>query len=93
VAEAIANGILTLDSLRDAAATTRALPPGAVTPGSVPEPQKPAPVAPAEHPGEAADLLSALLAVQSEGWHPLAAAMSEELFNRLKHWLAAPPKK
>ena len=33
-------------------------------------------------------LLSALLAVQSEGWHALAAAMSDELFDRLKRWHA-----
>ena len=50
--------------------------------------QKPAPVAPAEPPGEADDLLDELLAVQSEGWHPLAAAMSQELFDGLKHWQA-----
>jgi hypothetical protein len=35
---------------------------------------------------EAAELLGALLAVQSEGWHSLAAAMSQELFDRLKRW-------
>jgi hypothetical protein len=38
--------------------------------------------------GEDAELLSALLAVQSEAWHALAAAMSEELFERVKRWRA-----
>jgi hypothetical protein len=51
--------------------------------------QKLAPVAPAERPDEAAELLSALLSVTSEGWYPLAAAMSQELFDRLKRWHAA----
>ena len=34
------------------------------------------------------ELLCALLAVPSEGWHALAAAMSQELFDRLKRWHA-----
>ena len=63
--------------------------PGAVSTASLSVCQKPAPVAPAEPPGEADDLLDELLAVQSEGWHPLAAAMSQELFDGLKHWQAA----
>ena len=37
----------------------------------------------------AEDLLHALLVVQSEGWHALTAAMSQELFDRLKCWHAA----
>lgn len=41
-------------------------------------------------PAEAAELLHALLAVpSSEGWPALAAAMSDELFERLKRWHAA----
>ena len=88
VAEVIAASTLTLDSLRNGAAATRALLPEAVSPASLSVPQKPAPVAPAERPGEAVELLYALLAVQSEGWHALAAAMSQELFDGLKHWQA-----
>ena len=38
---------------------------------------------------EAAELLGELLAVPSEGWHALAAAMSQELFDGLKRWHAA----
>jgi hypothetical protein len=45
-------------------------------------------VAPAARLDEAAEFLGALLAVPSEGWHPLAAAMSQELFHRLKRWRA-----
>ena len=56
VAEAIAAGMLTVSALRNGAATTRALLPGAISP-AVHEPQKPAPVAPAEQRGEAAELL------------------------------------
>ena len=47
------------------------------------------PVAPAESLREAAELLGELLAVPSEGWHALAAAMSQELFDGLKRWHAA----
>jgi hypothetical protein len=39
-----------------------------------------------EHLAEAAELLSALLAVNSEAWPALTAAMSDELFGRLKRW-------
>ena len=92
VADAITAGMLTIDALRNGAATTRALLSGAVSTASLPEPQKPAPVAPAERPGEAAELLSALLAVPSEGWHALAAAMSQELFDGLKHWQGRPTR-
>ena len=48
----------------------------------------PAPMATAESPGEAAELLDALLAVPSEEWSALAEAMSQELFDRLKRWRA-----
>jgi hypothetical protein len=88
VAEALAGGTLTLDSLRNGAAATRALLPGVISPVPVSEPQKPAPVAPAERPGEAAELLHALLSVSSDGWPALAAAMSDDLFDRLKRWHA-----
>jgi hypothetical protein len=47
-----------------------------------------APVAPAARLDEAAELLGALLAVPSEGWHALAGAMSQQLFDRLKRWRA-----
>ena len=39
-------------------------------------------------PAREADLLSALLAVQSEGSQALADAMSQGLFDRLKRWHA-----
>ena len=45
-------------------------------------------MAPAARLDEAAEFLGALLAVPSEGWHALAAAMSQELFDGLKHWQA-----
>jgi hypothetical protein len=104
VAEAIAAGMLTLEALRTGAAATRALegmrkiPPETDRP--VPKPadpvlgrlsatdDTPAPVAPAERPGEAAELLGALLAVPSQGWSALAEAMSQELFDGLKRWRA-----
>jgi hypothetical protein len=84
VAEAVAGGTLTLDSLRNGAAATRALLPEAVSPASYETAPQLAPIAPAARPGEA----MRLLAVQSEGWHALAAAVSQELFDRLKCWHA-----
>ena len=45
-------------------------------------------MATAESPGEAAELLDALLAVPSEEWSALAEAMSQELFDGLKRWRA-----
>src|SRR6516162_3227825 len=90
VAEAIAVGMLTLDSLRNGAATTRALLPGAVSTASLSVPQKPAPVAPAERPGEAADLLDDFLIAlldlpgwsdpESWLWNDVAAVVPDELY-------------
>ena len=97
VAEAIAGGTLTLDSLRNAAAATRALLPGAVSTGSLSEPQKPAPIAPADSPGEAADLLDdfliALLDLPGWSdpgswlWNDVAAVLPDELFDRIDRWM------
>jgi hypothetical protein len=92
VADAIAAGVLTVGTIRNGGAATRALLAGAISPAPVPEEARKLtsePVLPAQRPGEEAELLSALLAVPSEGWHALAAAMSEELFDRLKRWQAA----
>jgi hypothetical protein len=86
---AVAAGALTVDHVKSGDPVACTLLPSGDSPVPVPEPQKRTPVAPAERPGEAAELLYALLAVQSEGWHALAAAMSQELFDRLKRWHAA----
>ena len=84
---AVTAGALTVDHIRsgDAAAYTLLL--NGASPAPVSEPQNLTQVSPAERPDEAGDLLFALLAVPSEaGWHALAAAMSQELFDRLKRW-------
>jgi len=57
VAEAITCGLLSLDQIRNGAAATRALLPGAISPVPVHEPQKSGPVGPAEQRSEAAELL------------------------------------
>jgi hypothetical protein len=82
----LASGALTLVDLRNGTAATRALLPRPKPREPLSEPPRPAPVMSAERPEEAADLLYALLAVQSDGWTALAAAMSDVLFDRLKHW-------
>jgi hypothetical protein len=92
VADAIAAGVLTVGTIRNGDAATRALLAGAISPAPVPEEARKLtsePVLPAQSPGEEAERLFALLAVQSDGWHALAAAMSEELFARLKRWHAS----
>jgi hypothetical protein len=61
VSEAIATGTLTVEALRNGAATTRALPPGAIAPAAISEHEKPALVASGESPDEGAELLDELL--------------------------------
>jgi len=89
VARQLDGTVLTVGSLRGGHAATRALLPRVISPAPVHASRKPAPVAPAESLREAAELLGELLAVPSEGWHALAAAMSQELFDGLKRWHAA----
>jgi hypothetical protein len=85
---AVAAGALNVDQIRNGAAAACTLLPGGISPAPISEHRGPAPVAPPERPGEAAELLHALLAVPSDGWPALAAAMSDELFDRLKRWHA-----
>jgi hypothetical protein len=99
VAEAIAGGILTLDSLRNGAVATRALLSETISPAPVSEPQKPAAVAPAESADEAAELLDdfliALLDLPSRSvgapclWTDIALALPDGLFDRIDHYLEA----
>jgi hypothetical protein len=93
VAKAIASGTLTLDELRNGPAATRALLQGAISPAPIHPADKPAPVAPAERPGEGdellADLLIALLNLPGDAWPDLAAALPDELFDRIDRYLDA----
>jgi hypothetical protein len=61
VSEAIASGMLTVEALRNGAAATRALAPGAISPAPISEHEKPALVASGESPDEGAELLDELL--------------------------------
>ena len=83
---AVAAGMLRLDQIRNADPAACTLLLSSNSPAPIDPPATPAPVAPAERSGEAEALLDELLAVRSEGWRALAAAMSEELFERLKWW-------
>ena len=85
---AVAAGALTVDHIRSGDPAACTLLPGGNSPASKHAPKKPASLAPAARPDEAAKLLLALLAVQSEGWQALADAMSQGLFDRLKRWHA-----
>jgi hypothetical protein len=77
----VASGMLTVAELRNDTAAACTLLPSGNSPAPVSGPQTSA-----AHPGEAEALLDELLAVRSEGWRALAAAMSEELIERLKRW-------
>ena len=91
MAREISTGTLTVDALRNGAATTRALPPECNAPAPIPEPQKPAALASAEGLEEAAelldDLLVTLLADLPDAWCDLADALPDELLNRLDHYV------
>jgi hypothetical protein len=93
VAEAIASGTLTLDALRNGAAATRALLPMAISPAAIPEAQDAAPAASADSAEEAAelldDLLMAVFDLPGDTWPDLAAALPDELFDRIDRYLEA----
>jgi hypothetical protein len=59
--------------------------------GSPPEPQKPTLLVPAERPGEAEDLLDelliALLDLPGDAWPDIAAALPDEVFDRVDRWM------
>jgi hypothetical protein len=83
--------MLSLEALRTTAATTRALPPGAILPAPISEPQKPGPVALAEHSDETAELLDdfliALLDLPGDGWSGIAVALPDEIYDRIGRYL------
>jgi len=91
VAEAVAGGTLTLNSLRSGATTTRGLLLEAVSPPPIDPARKLAPVAPVESPDEAADLLDdfliALLDLPGDTWPDIAAALPDEIFDRIDRWM------
>jgi hypothetical protein len=91
VAREISTGTLTVDALRNGAATTRALPPECNAPAPIPEPQKPAALASAEGLEEAAELLDdfliALLDLLGDTWPEIAAALPDEVFDRIDRWM------
>ena len=82
--------MLTVDALRNGAATTRALLPGGNSPAPVDEPQKPL-VSLAQGSDEAADLLDdlliALLDLPGDGWSDIMLAVPDEIFDRCERYL------
>jgi hypothetical protein len=65
--------------------------PGAISPTLIDPVARPAPVAPAERPADAADLLDdfllALLDLPGDAWPDLAAALPDEVFERIDRWM------
>jgi hypothetical protein len=90
VADAIAGGKLTVDSLKNGAAATRALLAGAILPAPVSEPQKPGATAPGEQNEEAAELFNELLCTLldlPDTWSVLTGALPDDLFDRIDRYL------
>jgi hypothetical protein len=91
VAEAIATGTLTLGALRNGAEATRALLPGVIPPAAISEPPDAAPAASTDGAEDVdellGDLLVALVELPGDGWPDLAAALPDELFDRLDRYL------
>ena len=87
IAGAIATGMLTVDTLRNGPAATRALLPGDILPLPNIPAEKPTPVAPAEPRDEAAklldDFLIAVFDLPRDAWPDRAAALPDELYDRI----------
>jgi len=90
---AVASGILTVADVRDGAAVACTLPPGGISPAAISRDQKAAPVPPAASPDGANELLDdfliALLDLPGDTWPDLAAALPNELFDRIDRYLEA----
>jgi hypothetical protein len=88
---AVAAGVLTVDHLRSGAPAACTLPPGSNSRAPVSEPRKPEPVEPPERLDDAAELLDDLLltlpADLPETWSDLAAALPDELYERIDSYL------
>jgi hypothetical protein len=90
---AVAAGALTIANIRSGDPTACTLLPGAISPAPIPEAQKLASVAPAESADETAELLDdfliALLELPGDAWPDLAAALPDEIYDRIDEYLEA----
>ena len=90
---AVATGVLTIADIRNGDVAACTLLPGAISPAPISPAEKPAPGVPAESPDEAAELLDdfliALLELPGDAWPDLAAALPDELFDRIDRHLEA----
>jgi hypothetical protein len=92
VAEAIATGALTVDALRNGAATTRALFPRSISPAPLPDGASDRRCCePSWRSDEAADLLDdfliASLDLPGDAWPDLAAALPDQIYDRIDRCL------
>ena len=90
---AVAAGMLTVADINNGAAVACTLPPGGILPAAISLAQKAAPVPPAASPDGANklldDFLIALLDLPGDTWPDLAAALPNELFDRIDRYLEA----
>ena len=90
---AVASGILTVADVRNGAAVTCTLPPRGISPAAISLAQKAAPVPPAASSDGANELLDdflfTLLDSPGDTWPDIAAALPEELFDRIDRYLEA----
>ena len=88
---AVAVGALTVDQIRNADPAACTVLPGGKAPAPIPQAQKPAPAASAERPEEATelldDLLLALFDLPGDAWPDLAAALPDELYDRIDQYI------
>jgi hypothetical protein len=88
---AVAAGVLTVDHIRSSDPAACTLLPGAISSMPVSEPQKAAYAAPTESPDESVellnDLLGTLLVDLADVWDDLAAALPDELYQRIDRYL------
>jgi hypothetical protein len=88
---AVAVGVLTIADIRKGRLAACTLLPEGISPVPIFSDEQPASVAPAESPGEAADLLDdlliALLDLPGNAWPDLAVALPDEVFNRVDRWM------
>ena len=88
---AVAVGALTVDQIRNADPAACTVLPGGKALAPIPQAQKPAPAASAERPEEATelldDLLLALFDLPGDAWPDLAAALPDEIYDRIDQYI------
>jgi hypothetical protein len=88
---ALSAGVLTVDHIRSSDPAAGTLLPGAVSPAAISEPQDAASAASADSAEDVAELLDdfliAMLNLPGDAWPDLAAALPDEIYDRIDQYL------